>query len=105
MCKEHQKLQYHQASLELADELRCSIEQPERALTALIDGEKAQNIDRNRQLLKSLVKTVLFCGRQCIALRGRMENLDAPGNPGNCQSTTAYCEAIWIRLHCVMQPT
>ena len=83
MCKEHRKLQYHQASLELADELRRSIEQPERALTALIHGEKAQNIDRNRQLLKSLVKAVIFCGRQCIALRGSVENLDAPGNPGN----------------------
>lgn len=26
---------------------------------------------------------MLFCGRQCIALRGDVENLDTPENPGN----------------------
>ena len=26
---------------------------------------------------------MLFCGRQCIALRGDVENLDATKNPGN----------------------
>ena len=57
--------------------------QPEWALAVLIDGEKAENIDRNWQILKSLVKAILFCGCKCIALRGSVEDLDAPGNPGN----------------------
>ena len=26
---------------------------------------------------------MLFCGRQCIALRGDVESLDTPENPGN----------------------
>ena len=25
----------------------------------------------------------MFCGRQCIALRGDVEKIDQPGNPGN----------------------
>ena len=34
-------------------------------------------------MLKSIVRAILFCGRQCIALRGNSEQLDTPGNPGN----------------------
>ena len=35
------------------------------------------------EVLKSVARVVLFCGRQCIALRGDVENLDTPENPGN----------------------
>jgi len=69
--------------MELADELKRRIEQPHVALPALIDKEKAANIERNRAILKSLAQVVLFCGKQCIALRGSSEHLDTPGNPGN----------------------
>ena len=35
-------------------------------------------------MLKSIASAVLFCGRQCIALRGVSEDLDSSsGNPGN----------------------
>ena len=53
-CKEHQSLHYHEASMELADELKRRIEQPQVALPALIDKGKAEDIERNRAILKSL---------------------------------------------------
>ena len=36
-----------------------------------------------------MASAVLFCAKQCIALRGDAEQLDTPGNPGNflAQST------------------
>ena len=36
-----------------------------------------------RGILKSVASAVLFCAKQCIALRGDAEQLDSPGNPGN----------------------
>ena len=42
-------------------------------------------IFRNRHIVKYASEAVLFCGRQCIALRGDNEvlNCENPGNPGN----------------------
>ncbi|XP_006812758.1 52 kDa repressor of the inhibitor of the protein kinase-like [Saccoglossus kowalevskii] len=37
----------------------------------------------NRRILKMIVKTIVFCGRQCIALRGDHEGITTAGNPGN----------------------
>ena len=37
-------------------------------ITSQVDARKAENIQRNRTILKSLASAVLFCGRQCIAL-------------------------------------
>ena len=82
-CKKHQSLRYHNVCLEMADQLKQQIERPHEALPALIDKQKAANIARNRKILKSLAQLVLFCGRQCIALRGSSENFHTTGNPGN----------------------
>ena len=40
----------------------------------------------NRQLLNSIIKTVIFCGKQNIPLRGHcddLKHLQQPGNHGN----------------------
>ena len=73
-CEEHQSLHYHEASMELADELKLRIEQPQVALPALIDKGKVANSERNRANLKSLAQVVLFCGKQCITLQGSSEH-------------------------------
>ena len=82
-CKDHQTARYHQELLQLADEFRARIEKPEEGVDALIDNRIAQNVVRNRKILKSLADAVLYCGRQCIALRRHREKIDGPGNPGN----------------------
>ena len=49
------------------------------------DDEKRKNIIRNRHIVKRVSEAILFCGRQCIALRGDNEvlNEDSCGNTGN----------------------
>ena len=42
----------------------------------------ALNIERNKQKLASIIKTLLFCGHQDIALKGHRESADSQ-NPGN----------------------
>ena len=81
--KEHVNSLYHQKCMELAENLKCTVEHPEVAITSQIDARKAANIQRNRFILKSLAGAVLFCGKQCIALRGIAENTETSGNPGN----------------------
>ena len=69
--------------MELADNFRRTVEHPDATITACQDARVVANIKRNQLLLKSLASAVLFCGRQCIALRGDNEKIDASGNPGN----------------------
>ena len=69
--------------MEQAYNLKRAVEHPHTAISAQIDSSKAANIERNLEALKSLARAVLFCGRQCIALRGDVDNIDTPENPGN----------------------
>ena len=62
---------------------RHSIEKPQSTIIAQIDLCKAKNIKRNRQVLMSIASAILFCARQCIALRGNAEDGKSEGNPGN----------------------
>ena len=82
-AKEHVQSKYHQKCVELTDNLKFTIEHPDTAIVSRIDAHKAANIKHNRSLLKSIASAVLFCGRQCNALRGDIEDYDAPGNHGN----------------------
>ena len=52
-------------------------------MSTLLDTKKAANVERNRTILKCVLEAVIYCGRQCIALRGDNEKLNESGNPGN----------------------
>ena len=82
-AKEHVQSKYHQKCMQLADDLKFTIEHPHTTIISKIDHHRAANIERNRLLLKSIASAVLFCGRQCIALRGDKEDYNSPGNHGN----------------------
>ncbi|KAL5457680.1 hypothetical protein EMCRGX_G034966 [Ephydatia muelleri] len=66
----HEIISYHQCSFQLAEQLVHSVEHPETNLPALFSSRRADNIARNRGILKSVASAVLFCAKQCIALRG-----------------------------------
>ena len=55
-------------------------------MSTLLDTKKAANVEINRTLLKCVLEAVIYCGRQCIALRGDNEKLNESGNPGNVLS-------------------
>ena len=63
--------------------LKSTIEHPQITIVSRIDSCKAANIEHNRSLLKSIARAILYCGKQCIALRGDREDIDLPGNHGN----------------------
>ncbi|KAK3737215.1 hypothetical protein QZH41_011272, partial [Actinostola sp. cb2023] len=80
---EHAEKAYHRDAMSAAQAFKESIENPTSTVSCLFDKERDQHIRENREILKAIAKAVLYCGRQCIALRGDKEKLDQPGNPGN----------------------
>lgn len=54
-------------------------------IQAQIESERRNTISRNREIMKSVVKCVHFCGKQSIALRGHRDDscADERSNKGN----------------------
>jgi hypothetical protein len=83
-AKKHQQNSYHHEAIQAAKNLKLSISNPESGVDVLVDKEKEKNIEKNRKVLKSVAEAILFCARQCIALRGDHEDLvDESINSGN----------------------
>ena len=59
------------------------MENPDTTITAESDTCRAANVALNRTVLKSIASAVLYCARQCTALRRDAESVESPGNPGN----------------------
>jgi hypothetical protein len=74
---------YHINAVSDATEFILSIKNPQKTIDVCLSTKLGNNIQQNRHIVKCCVESVLFCGRQNIALRGDNEKLDHPGNPGN----------------------
>ncbi|XP_062508652.1 zinc finger MYM-type protein 1-like [Corticium candelabrum] len=85
-AKEHEQCLYHHQAIEQADNFKRTLENPDTTITAQSDTRRAANVARNRAVLKSIASAVLYCARQCIALRGDAESVESPGNPCNSLS-------------------
>ena len=80
----HKDTVYHKIAIECAVDFRQSINRPELSINARISTEIFNRIQENRHILKCCTNCILYCGRQCIALRGDRENLEKlDQNPGN----------------------
>lgn len=73
----------HVAAFQAAEDFIHSIDNLEATISAMVDKRRAENIAENRHVLKCVAEAVLYCARQCIALRGDHEKLDSLRNPGN----------------------
>ena len=60
-----------------------SLEKPETKIDVRMSTEIVQRIQENRHIIRCCTECILYCGRQCIALRGDVERVNMPGNPGN----------------------
>ena len=54
----------------------CRVDRGGPGVSQLIQNEASASILRNRLKLKSIIKTILFCGNQMIALRGHREQAE-----------------------------
>ena len=83
----HAGNKYHADATHAALCLQQSIERPQGNVDVCLNSRLLQNIHDNREILRCCAEAILFCGRQCIALRGDVEKVDAQCNPGNFLAT------------------
>ena len=81
--KEHEQCLYHHQAIEQADNFKQTLKNPDTTITAQSDTRRAVNVARTHAVLKSIASAVLYCARQCIALRGDAESVESPENPSN----------------------
>jgi hypothetical protein len=79
----HASNNYHFRAVRDALDFKRSIEQPERNIDVRISSDLFERIQENQHIVKCCAECILYCGRQCIALRGDNEKINQPGNPGN----------------------
>ena len=95
----HAKNQYHTQAVEDALTLKQSIEHPERNIDVCMSAEKLNLIAENRHIVKCCAESILYCGRQYIALRGDIERPDQPGSPGNFLAMLKLL--LWNFIKCI----
>lgn len=86
VLKNHAMGAHHSSAMIDSETFKNTIETPETTLPCLMSAEKQKRIDENKHIIKLIAKAVLHCGRQCQALRGKVEN-DNKKNPGNFLAT------------------
>ena len=88
----HNSTKYHLLALSRVDALKSAIEKPGSSIGSLIRQTSSAEIVKNRFIIKSLTEAVLFCGKQCIALRGHRDDCtaDVQGNRGNFLALIDY---------------
>ena len=74
ILKEHSKKKHHNDALLQAENLIKMMRVSEKAIWSVIESSRVAQIEYNRKVLRSIVSSVIFCGKQNIALRGHMES-------------------------------
>lgn len=103
--KEHQNKLYHKDAIEDAHNLRLIFENKRNDVITEIDkGRKQQQLE-NRRKLTPIIRAILLCGRQGLALRGNRDYgpllmKDSKENDGNFRAFLRYAiECGDIDLH------
>lgn len=74
----------HKAAMEDTVAFTSRIEKGRLSVSQLLQSEASTCVKHNREKILSILKTVVFCGKQNIALRGHREEDGGTGqNPGN----------------------
>lgn len=73
----------HRSATIIANEFLKTMKGQQKSVVEQLDSVLSAQMQRNREKLYSIVKTILFCGRQNIALRGHRESEEGSSNVGN----------------------
>ena len=73
----HNTKQYHQVALARMDALKSGMIHPESTIESHVRLISESDVARNRYIIKYMAKALLFCGKQCIAVRGHRDDSSA----------------------------
>ena len=86
----HGTRSYHLSSMTRMTEFLAQYEHPSESISVIMDSDLQRVIETNQKVLESLIKIVLLCGKQGLALRGHRddkiswtEDEDVHSNEGN----------------------
>ena len=89
VCDYHADREYHKAAVAACDNFVEWMSGRRESLAVQLQRGMRDTIQKNRQMLRSIVETIVLCGRQNIALHGHrdsgtdLEVQGAPSNHGN----------------------
>lgn len=70
----HNSNAYHKTAMVKMEQFVNTVCHPTRAIDAIIEGKRKEQIENNRRLLVPVIETVLFCGRNMLPLRGHRDD-------------------------------
>ncbi|GBL80191.1 hypothetical protein AVEN_29167-1 [Araneus ventricosus] len=68
-CNNHNALEYHKNSFLHYTNLRKIYDDKQKSVDILLDQNKIKEAKENRERLKPIIKTIILCGKQGLALR------------------------------------
>ncbi|XP_018369527.1 PREDICTED: 52 kDa repressor of the inhibitor of the protein kinase-like [Trachymyrmex cornetzi] len=71
---QHQRNHYHQMAVESGKNFLACYHKPELDIVNQISTQRMAQIMENRDRLRPIIKTIIFCGRQNIPLRGHRDD-------------------------------
>lgn len=66
----HSKLDYHLTAMTKMSEFLARYENPSQTIGTIFDQEAKDRLVEKKKVVESLLKVVLLCGKQGLALRG-----------------------------------
>ena len=93
--KEHESnSKIHKAATVMASEFKKNMEGKTTSIHHQLDQGMARTIQQNREKMSSILKTIIFCGKQNISLRGHRDDSQCltidDNNPGNFQKLLEF---------------
>ena len=89
---EHNSTEYHKDCLARVEALENAIVNEQSSLPSRLSTVTDIEIAANRYIIKCMVDAILFCGKQCLALRGHRDDFtaDPESNKGNFLALIDY---------------
>ncbi len=70
----HAKMDYHMVTLTRMAEFLARFQNPSEAINVMFDKEAQKRMEDNQKVIESLLKIVMLCGKQGLALRGHRDD-------------------------------
>ena len=70
----HGTKNYHLSSMTRMTEFLAQYENPSQSISVIMDSELQRVMETNQKVLESLIKIILLCGKQGLALRGHRDD-------------------------------
>ena len=74
--EEHSSSSVHDRSMSRLEEFKERLQNPRSTVPYTTDKTLQQRVEHNTKVLKWIIEVVLSCGKQCLPLRGHLENIN-----------------------------